>query len=214
SRPGVPRREEAGPRLENHGGEAQKRRMDQAVPASTAEPSGLGELFSAFLSIALSGFGGVLPWARRMLVEKKGWLTDEAFTETLSLCQSLPGPNIVNVSIVVGSRFAGAKGAVAALSGLVAAPMLIVIVLAALYDRFGGVERLQGAIVGIAAAAAGLVVATAAKLAEPLLKRRPLRATPFIALAFVGVGILRFPLPWVLLALAPLSVAAVWRRPS
>jgi chromate transporter len=188
--------------------------MNQAAPASTAEPSGLGELFAAFLSIALSGFGGVLPWARRMLVEKKGWLTDEAFTETLSLCQSLPGPNIVNVSIVVGSRFAGAKGAIAALSGLVAAPMVIVIVLAALYDRFGGVERLQGAIVGIAAAAAGLVVATAAKLAEPLLRRRPLLAAPFIALAFVGVGVLRFPLPWVLLALAPLSVAAVWRRPT
>lgn len=188
--------------------------MDEAATTTRAEPAGLGELFAAFLSIALSGFGGVLPWARRMLVEKKAWLTDEEFTETLSLCQSLPGPNIVNVSIVVGSRFAGAKGAVSALSGLVLAPVVIVITLGALYGRFGSIPRLQDAIGGVGAAAAGLVVATAAKLAEPLLRRRPLLAAPFIALAFVGVGVLRFPLPWVLLSLAPISVALVWRRTS
>lgn len=184
--------------------------MDE--PATTVEPPGLGELFYAFLSIALAGFGGVLPWARRMLVERKAWLTEEEFTETLSLCQSLPGPNIVNVSIVVGSRFAGAKGAVVSLTGLVAAPMVIVIGLGALYGRFGGLERMQGAIGGIGAAAAGLVVATAAKLAEPLLKRRPLLAAPFILTAFLAVGVLRLPLPWVLLILAPISVAMVWRR--
>ena len=181
----------------------------------SAEPParpGLGEIFMAFLSIAQAGFGGVLPWARRMLVEKKGWLTEEGFTETLSLCQSLPGPNIVNVSVVVGSRFAGAKGALAALAGLIGAPLVIVIAAAMLYDRFGGLERLQGALGGVGAAAAGLVVATAAKLASPLLRRQPLLATPFIALAFVGVGILRYPLAWVLLALAPISIAVVWRR--
>jgi chromate transporter len=186
--------------------------MDEAAPATTAEPPALGELFAAFLSIALSGFGGVLPWARRVLVEKKAWLTEEAFTETLSLCQSLPGPNIVNMSVVVGSRFAGAQGALVALAGLVAAPLVIVLVLAALYDRFGGMEQLHGAIGGIGAAAAGLVAAMAAKLAVPLMKRRPLLAAPFIALAFAAVGVLRLPLPWVLLALAPVSIAAVWRR--
>ena len=170
------------------------------------------ELFVAFLSIALSGFGGVLPFARRMLVERRHWLTDEDFNETLSLCQSLPGPNIVNMSIVTGSRFAGAKGAVAAFSGLVLAPVAIVITLGVLYGRFGAMPRLQGGIAGIGAAAAGLVVATAAKMAEPLLRRRLLTATPFILLAFVGVGILRFPLPWVLLGLAPVSIALVWRR--
>jgi len=186
--------------------------MSEVAISTKARTPELGEIFAAFLSIALSGFGGVLPWARRMLVEKKGWLTDEDFTETLSLCQSLPGPNIVNVSIVVGSRFAGAKGAVSALSGLVAAPVAIVIVLAVLYDRLGGFERVQGAIAGVGAAAAGLVIATAARLAEPLLRSRPLLAAPFIALAFLGVGILHFPLPWVLLGLTPVSVALVWRR--
>lgn len=183
-----------------------------ADPATPSDPPGARELFAAFLSIALTGFGGVLPWARRMLVEQKGWLTDEAFTETLSLCQSLPGPNVVNVSIVVGSRFAGARGALAALSGLVIAPVILVILIAELYGRFGGLERVQSGLAGMGAAAAGLVVATAAKLAEPLLRRRPWTSAPFIAMAFVAIAILRFPLPWVLLALAPLSVALVWKR--
>jgi len=168
-------------------------------------------LFLAFLSIALSGFGGVLPWARRMLVDNKAWLTPEAFNETLALCQSLPGPNIVNMSIVVGSRFAGARGALAAFAGLTGAPVVIVLVLGLLYGHFGALPRLQGAILGLGAAASGLVAATAAKMATPLLRRRPLLAAPFMVLAFAGVGLLHFPLPWVLLALAPISVAAAWR---
>jgi chromate transporter len=168
-------------------------------------------LFMAFLGIGASGFGGVLPFARRMLVDQKAWLSAEAFNETLSLCQSLPGPNIVNVAVVTGSRFAGVKGAMAALAGLILAPMAIVITLGALYGRFGGVERLQGAVMALAAAASGLVVATAIKMAEPLLRRRPVSAGVFILLAFGAVGLLRFPLPWVLLGLAPLSIAVVWR---
>lgn len=146
-----------------------------------------------------------------MLVERRGWLSAEEFNETLSLCQSLPGPNIVNLSIATGQRFAGAKGAVAAVSGLVVAPTAIVIVMGALYSRFGGVERLQGAVTALGAAAAGLVVATAAKMAEPLIRKRPLSASPFILLAFVAVGVMRLPLPWVLLTLGPISIAIVWR---
>ncbi len=178
-----------------------------AVPAAPTPR----ELFVAFLTITLSGFGGVLPWARRMLVETKAWLDEDTFNETLVLCQSLPGPNIVNMSIVVGSRFAGARGAVAAVSGLIAAPLVIVIVLGALYDRFGAMPRLAGVIAGLGAAASGLVAATAAKMAAPLVRRRPLVAAPFILAAFVAVGLLRWPLPWVLAALAPLSIAAAWR---
>ncbi|HWA63977.1 MAG TPA: chromate transporter [Caulobacteraceae bacterium] len=188
---------------------------DAAAPESPPAPApGPGDLFLAFLSIALSGFGGVLPWARRMLVEQRGWLSEAAFNETLSLCQSLPGPNIVNLSIVTGSRFAGPKGAVAAASGLILAPMTIVIALAMLWDRFGALPRLQNMIAAVGAAAAGLVVATATKMAVPLLRRRPLLTAPFIALAFAGVGLMRWPLPYVLLVLAPASVALVWRRPA
>ena len=112
-----------------------------------------GELFLAFLGVGLSGFGGVLPFARRMLVDQRAWLTEEEFNETLALCQTLPGPNIINVSIVVGSRFAGASGAAVALAGLLGAPVAIVLVLATLYGRYGSVGRIPGAIIGLGAAA-------------------------------------------------------------
>jgi chromate transporter len=171
-------------------------------------------LFKAFLAMGLSGFGGVLPFARRALVDRHGWLTAEDFTETLALCQSLPGPNIVNMSIVVGARARGWRGSLAAVTGLIGAPFAILIVLGLAYARFGGLPLVGRAIEGVAAAAAGLVVATAARMAEPLIRSRFWRATPFIALAFLGVGVLRFPLIWVILALAPLSVAVVWRRPA
>ncbi len=174
-------------------------------------PPGPRDLFLAFLGVGLSGFGGVLPFARRMVVEQRRWQAEEAFNETLALCQTLPGPNIVNLSIVLGSRFAGAWGAAAALAGLVVAPVALVLVLGALYTRYGEIGRLPGLIAGLGAAASGLVVATAAKMAAPILRRRPVSAGPFIILAFIGVGLLRLPLGWVLLALAPLSIAAAWR---
>src|ERR1700722_11740871 len=96
-------------------------------------------LFTVFLAMGLSGFGGVLPFARRALVDRHGWLTQADFTETLALCQSLPGPNVVNLSIVVGARARGWRGALAAVSGLIGAPFLILLVLGLLYGRFGGV---------------------------------------------------------------------------
>jgi chromate transporter len=169
-------------------------------------------LFAAFLSIALSGFGGVLPFARRSLVDRHGWLTAQDFTETLSLCQSLPGPNVVNLSIVVGSRACGWRGSLAAFAGLVGAPVVIVIALGLLYDRFGALPISRGALTGLGAAAAGLVVATAARLAEPVLRQRFWIAAAFILASFIGVGVLRFPLPYVLLVLAPLGVALAWKR--
>lgn len=170
------------------------------------------DLFKAFLAMGLSGFGGVLPFARRALVEGHGWLTQEDFTETLALCQSLPGPNIVNMSVVVGARACGWRGALAALVGLIGAPFLILLALGAAYSRFGGLPLVERGIEGIAAAAAGLVAATAARMAEPLAKSRLVSATPFIALSFAGVGLLHLPLIYVILILAPLSVAVVLRR--
>ena len=146
-----------------------------------------------------------------MLVEKRAWLSEAEFVESLALCQTLPGPNIVNLTIVVGSRFAGPLGAAAALTGLTAAPVAIVLVVASLYGRYGAVGRMPAMIAALGAAASGLVAATAAKMAWPIVRRAPLTAAPFIALAFVGVGLMRWPLVWVLLALAPFSVAAAWR---
>ena len=168
------------------------------------------ELFFAFLIVGLSGFGGVLPWARRVLVERRGWLAADAFTDILALCQSLPGPNIVNLSVVVGGRVAGAAGALAAVSGLVGAPVGIVICLAAFYERFGALHRVSAAIAALGAAASGLVVAMAIKMAAPLLARNPITASAFIAVTFCSVAILREPLPLVFLGLVPVGAAIAW----
>jgi chromate transporter len=171
----------------------------------------LGALFMGFLRVALAGFGGVLAWARRMIVEERRWLSDRDFTDVLSLCQFLPGPNIVNVSIYVGARFRGPLGSLAAFTGLMAAPMAIAVALGALYAQFGGAGVVRGGFAGISAAAAGLVIATALKMAAPL-RRRPL-SIGFGLAAFGAVGVLRLPMIEVLLVLAPLSVATAWRRP-
>jgi chromate transporter len=178
---------------------------DQPAPPPTP-----AALFATFFSIAISGFGGTLPFARRTLVERHGWLTPEDFTETLSLCQTLPGPNVVNMSIVVGARACGWRGSLAAFAGLVGTPVIVVITLGLLYNRFGGLETVRHALVGLGASASGLVVATAARMAEPLLRSRPWIAAPFIVAAFAAVAVLRFPLPYVLIALGPLSIAAAW----
>jgi chromate transporter len=175
-------------------------------------PATPGALFAAFLSIALSGFGGVLPFARRMLVDRRGWLSAQEFTETLSLCQSLPGPNVVNLSIVVGARACGWRGSVAAFSGLVGAPVLIVISLGALYSRFGGLSEVRAALIGLGASASGLVAATAIRMAEPLLRARPLAAGLAMSVAFVAVAIFSVSLALVLVVLAPVSIAFAWRR--
>jgi chromate transporter len=167
-------------------------------------------LFVTFFQIAVSGFGGTLPFARRTLVDRRAWLTPEDFTETLSLCQTLPGPNIVNMSIVVGARARGWRGSIAAFVGLVGTPVVVVITLGLLYDRFGGLGVVRHALVGLGAAASGLVVATAARMAEPLLRSRAVVAAPFMLAAFAAVALLRLPLPWVLVALGPLSIAVVW----
>ena len=169
-------------------------------------------LFVAFLKVGLSGFGGVLPFARRALVERRGWLSAAEFNETLSLCQSIPGPNIVNLSVVVGSRFAGPGGALAALAGLVVAPVALVLVLAALWSRYGAIGHVPAAIRGLSAAAAGLAAATSVKMAKPVLTAAPYTAGPIVLAAFIGVGLLHLPLPWVLMGLAPVSILVARRR--
>jgi chromate transporter len=185
--------------------------MSDSVPPATVRPS-LSELFRAFVAVSLSGFGGALPWARRMIVDKKKWMTAEEFNEVFALSQFLPGPNVVNFSVVFGQRFGGAAGAVVAFAGLLGPPLVIVTVLAILYARFGDLAVLTRILAGIAAAAAGLLIAVVAKMAAPLFKR--LHWAPVIAiLAFVGVALMQWPLPLVFIVLAPISVALAWVKP-
>jgi chromate transporter len=165
-------------------------------------------LFLGFLAVGLQGFGGVLPFARRMLVDQRRWLSAREFTEVLSLSQFLPGPNIVNVSIIVGNRFRGPLGSVAATLGLMLMPFVIVLALAALYARFADLAAVRGATNGVSAAATGLVIGTGFKMARAL-KDVPWHVV-ICALTFVAIALLRLPLLWVLAVFAPISVAIAW----
>jgi chromate transporter len=169
----------------------------------------LGGLFMGFLSVGLRGFGGVLPWARLMIVEECRWLTGPEFTELLSICQILPGPNIVNVSISIGARFRGVAGAVAAFAGLMTMPLIIVLSLGALYERFGRLSIVDPVFHNLGAAAAGLVIGTGIKMATTQW-RKPLSVLVALA-AFAAVAWFRWPLILVVLGLAPLSLFAHWR---
>ncbi len=149
-----------------------------AVPAPDTPPSppptppGLLELFVAFAKMSLAGFGGVLVWARRGIVDQHRWMTADEFNETFALCHFLPGPNIVNLSVVFGSRFRGIPGGIAAFAGLVCPPMVIAIVLAALYARYGEIDALRRILAGISCAAVGLLIAVVFKMMMPLVRRR------------------------------------------
>jgi chromate transporter len=178
------------------------------APDLTTSPApGLIALFLAFATISLSGFGGVLYWARRAIVERHRWMTADEFNKTYALCHFLPGPNIVNFSVVFGSRFRGIAGGVAAFAGLMGPPMVLATILAALYARFGEIEALRRALAGVSCAAVGLLIATVLRMMTPLIKRRDLVGLVLLVAVFVAVGVLRLPLPAVLLVGVPLSLA-------
>ncbi len=164
------------------------------------------ELFIAFATVGMCGFGGVMPWARRVVVEQRRWLSEEEFVNMLSLCQFLPGGNIMNLSVCIGSRFAGLRGALAAFTGLMMMPVLIVLVLAQMYGRYGDAEVVQAAFRGVASSAAGLIVAMGLRFAWPA--RNNPRAIAFVMIVLVAVLVVKVPLLWILLGLVPLSIFA------
>ncbi|HEX4181148.1 MAG TPA: chromate transporter [Caulobacteraceae bacterium] len=183
----------------------------QVAARASIDPPNLAQLYLGFAQISVSAFGGALPWARRVLVEDRGWLEPDDFTDTLALCQFLPGPNVINLSIAVGSRFHGAAGALCAFLGLMGAPVVLVIGLGLLYSRYGQLDALRAMFAALGAAAAGLVVATAAKMAVPIIRKQPLAGPPVMIGGFVMVGLLGWPLPLVLAILAPISIVLAWR---
>ena len=183
-----------------------------AVPAPDLPASihplkpGLFELFIAFAKMSLAGFGGVLIWARRGIVEQHRWMTAEEFNETYALCHFLPGPNIVNLSVVFGSRFRGIAGGIAAFSGLVGPPMLIAMMLAALYAHYGEIDALRRTLAGVACAAVGLLIAVVFKMMTPLIKKRDVVGLVMLAAVFIAIGLVRLPLQMVLLVAIPFSL--------
>ena len=175
---------------------------------SRVVPTKLGLLLT-FMKIGVVGFGGVGPWARRIIVEERGWLDEREYADVLSICGVLPGPNVGNVSVFVGDRFHGVVGAILALSGLMSGPLAIMLALGYLYELLGGIPAIDSAVGGVGAAAAGLFIGTGLKMAQRL--KLSAAAVGILVGAFVAVGLLRVPLVPVILTLGPVGIALAWR---
>ncbi|MGC1173928.1 chromate transporter [Polaromonas sp.] len=178
------------------------------------QPQSLTDLFVSFTLLALQGFGGVLAVVQRELVEKKRWMTREEFVEEWAVAQIMPGPNVVNISLMIGHRYFGLPGAMAALAGMLTVPLVVVLALALVYAQFAGHPGVAGALRGMGAVAAGLIAATGLKLMGAL-KTHPLGLPICITLAvlcFVGIALLRLPLVYVLLGLGVVACTLTWRK--
>ena len=180
---------------------------DPAPELTTTTAPGLLALFVAFAQMSLAGFGGVLVFARRAIVDRHRWMTADQFNETYALCHFLPGPNVVNLSVVFGSRFRGIPGSLAAFTGLLGPPVLIVTILAALYARYGEIDSLRRILAGVSCAAVGLLISAVFRMATPLVKRRDPVGLALLAAVFAAIGLARLPLQAVLLVAIPLSIA-------
>ena len=187
-------------------------KTERAIPGNKRERDRitLAALFVAFLEVSLCAVGGPLVWARRMTVEKRRWLSDQEFPEILSFCQFLPGPNVVSITVCIGTKFRGIAGALAALFGFVLIPWTVGFAVGVVLLHYAYAAALYGALRGIAAAAAGLIIGTGVRLLLPQ-RRRP-SALLFAALAFAGLAFVHLPLILVVAALIPLSIAAAGRE--
>ena len=179
------------------------------METNVSPPRTLAEVFLGFLSIGARSFGGVLPWAYRAMVEERRWLTQQDFTETIGLCQFLPGPNIGNASIVLGKRWFGVAGSVVAFLGLMALPFVWVLALFAVYADFASNPAVRAVVIGVGAAGAGLFVGTAVKLGRALV-RRP-TALVLIAVMFLSIAVVRVSLVLVLPIALVLALLAARR---
>lgn len=188
------------------------------MPAPSAsqhpQPESPRDLFLSFSMLALQGFGGVLAIVQHELVEKKRWLTREEFVEEWAVAQIMPGPNVVNLALMIGGRYFGLRGALSALAGMLVAPTLVVLLLALLYTQYAGHPQVAGALRGIGAVAAGLILASGLKLLVTL-KANPLGiplSLAFGLLTFAGIALLRWPLAYVLPTLGGLACVLVYRK--
>lgn len=178
------------------------------------QPESLWDLFLSFTLLALQGFGGVLAVVQRELVERKRWLTQEEFVEEWAVAQIMPGPNVVNLSLMIGSRYFGLPGALAALAGMLTVPLLIVLLIAILYAQIAHFPGVAGALRGMSAVTAGMIIATGLRLL-PALKSNPLGwrlCVVFSAICFTGVAVFRFPLGYVLIGLGGCACLLVYRK--
>jgi chromate transporter len=196
--------------------------MPQEMPSAATsleserrpQPRSPRDLFISFTLLALQGFGGVLAVVQRELVEKKHWLTPEEFVEDWAVAQVMPGPNVVNISIMIGGRYFGVRGALAALAGMMTVPLAVLLLLALLYAHYAAMPQVAGALRGMGAVAAGLIAATGFKLMTAL-RKNPLGlplALGFSTVVFVAVALLKWPLIWVLLGFGTPACALTYLR--
>ena len=185
-----------------------------ATPSDRPRPQSIREVFWTFNWLALQGFGGVLAVVQRGLVEQKRWLTTEEFIEEWAVAQVLPGPNVINLALMLGDRYFGLRGALAALAGMLAFPTVLILLLALVYAQYAGLPQVAGALRGMGAVAAGLIAATGIKL-MPALRRHPLgmrSCMVFVALVFGTIALLRWPLVGVLIGFGGVACVWTWRR--
>lgn len=182
---------------------------ETAVVTTSVVPDSVA-LFRGFSRVGLSGFGGVLPWARRLLVDTERWLTAEEFNVLLGLCQFLPGPNVVNLAVAVGVRFCGWRGAIAAVLGLMSGPFVVALLLGLLYAAYGEIPAVQSVLYGVTLVGAGLIIATGIRMGLNVKQR--VVYLPFALAAFIAIVVLNWPLPVVMMGGAVLTVGLSWWR--
>jgi chromate transporter len=185
-----------------------------AAEAPRERPRSLADLFISFTVLALQGFGGVLAVVQRELVEKKHWMTREEFIEEWAVAQIMPGPNVINLAITFGWRHFGWRGSLVALAGMLGVPLLVVLALALIYAQFSGNPQVAGALRGMGAVAAGLVIATGLKL-MPAVRKNVLGipvCTALGVLAVIAITGLKLPLVWVLLGLGGIACFIAYRK--
>lgn len=182
--------------------------------AERPRPASPRDLFISFTWLALQGFGGVLAIVQREMVEKKQWLTPDEFLEDWAVAQVLPGPNVINLALMIGDRYFGLRGALAAVAGMLALPLCVILALAVLYAHYAGNPHVAGALRGMGAVAGGLIAATGIKLI-PQLRKNPLGfgvCVGVVALVFGGIAGLRIPLVWVLAIVGGAACVWTWRK--
>ncbi len=186
-----------------------------ATPVSARPgPESPRDLFFSFTWLALQGFGGVLAIVQREMVERKRWLTPDEFLEDWAVAQVMPGPNVINLGLMIGDRYFGLRGAMAALSGMLAVPLVVILALAVLYSHYAANPQVAGALRGMGAVSGGLIAATGIKLI-PQLRKHPLGfgvALGFTAAVFASIALLQVPLGWILLLVGGGACAWTWRK--
>ena len=188
--------------------------MNRPSPAPHSQPRSLSDLFVSFTLLALQGFGGVVAVVQRELVEKKRWMTNEEFIEEWAVAQIMPGPNVINLCIMIGGRYFGLRGSLAALAGMLTVPLLLVLLLGLVYARYASYPGVAGALRGMGAVAAGMITATGLKMFGGL-KKNPLGlglCVVFGALCFIMIALLRWPLAYALLGLGTIACVLAYRK--